>query len=87
MAAPAEYKALRYNCGVHAVPATPRHRTRVRAGQSAVAVWAMSAAPSAVENRTLAIALSHAASPGRTLAPLLVSGASSAGAYHAAAAA
>jgi len=46
----------------------------------------MNAVPSVADSRTLAIALSHAASPGRTLAPL-VSGTSSMGPHHAAAAA
>ena len=41
----------------------------MRAGQSAWAASTVSAAASATETGTLAIALSQAASPGRTLAP------------------
>jgi hypothetical protein len=62
------------------VPATRWHTSLVKAGQSASAAVTVSAAPSAAESGTLAIALSQAASPGRTLAPRLVSGVSSAGA-------
>ena len=74
---------LRYTCGVQALPATVWHSNWVRTGHWAVAVRATAAPPSAAAARTLAIALSHATSPGRTLAPLAVSRTSSTGAHHA----
>jgi hypothetical protein len=69
------------------LPATSRHKTWVSAGQLPTATPIMNARPSAAASTALAIALSHAASPGRTLVPPLVSGASSTGPLHAATAA
>src|SRR5580704_3923819 len=73
MPSPSSNSALRYTTGVHAPPATERQTTSASWVQPPTAARIRKKTETPPENSTLAMAVSHTATPSRAPVPELVS--------------